>query len=89
MSRQKKAEQMGRGQLEGINRLLLFMYDAYALGYLVTLFPLHLRLALPKAHSARDSAARPRDARVELEESQGVKTHQDLEKESFLLGGGK
>lgn len=29
---------MGRGQLEGINRLLLFMYGAYALGYLVTLF---------------------------------------------------
>lgn len=52
----------GRAAGQSINPQLLFMYDACALGYLVTLFSISNRRSRA---SCRDRAARSREARVE------------------------
>lgn len=51
-----------KGEQQSINPLLLFMYDACALGYLVTLFSISNRRSRV---SCRDRASRSREARVE------------------------
>lgn len=70
--------------MEGINPLLLFMYDACPLGYLVTLLSISDRRS---RIVSRARAARSREARVEPEsEGRSIKTHQEDWEENSNMG---